>query len=65
MHKLLSVDCLLFYIDHAHAIKTLRLRLTFLLQIDQHEADAHYDRTVVKRREEEARLEAERKYEHR
>ena len=35
------------------------------MQIDQHQAAAHYDRTVVKRREEEARLEAERKYEHR
>ena len=36
-----------------------------IFQIDKHKADAHYDRTVVKRREEEARLEAERKYEHR
>ena len=36
-----------------------------IFQIDKHKADAHYDKTVVKRREEEARLEAERKYEHR
>ena len=35
------------------------------MKIDQHQAAAHYDRTVVKRREEEARLEAERKYEYR
>ena len=64
MYKLLSIDCLIFYRARP-SYKNPYAQTHFLLQIDQHEADAHYDRTVVKRREEEARLEAERKYEHR
>ena len=46
-------------------IVVLLIIIYTIFQIDKHKADAHYDRTVVKRREEEARLEAERKYEHR
>ena len=46
-------------------ILVLLINSHVIFQIDKHKADAHYDRTVVKRREEEARLEAERKYEHR